>query len=283
MDITAMNSVNNYVKSINMQQKWQQKKESGDFSANGIRSVNEWIEEQKNKLSENNSEDKNSDKILTGIRAKMSCGGRLSPSEKSYLQRKDPVAYAQAMEVEAERAAYARELKKCRTKEEVMRFKMSHAAKSLANVNSVMNDPHIPQEKKLSAVMSEQQKMSAIEKETVDFVKSGDYAALPTEREKLKAEKDMEKAKSEEKRCKDANDKAKENENKPAAKDEKGVQQKEKHRPEEKPKITKEQAENTPEARKVRRAKAKAAYEESRDRYARELISTHNSGDLKKA
>lgn len=283
MDITAMNSVNNYVKSINMQQKWQQKKESGDFSANGIRSVNEWIEEQKNKLSENNSEDKSSDKILTGIRTKMSCGGKLSPSEKSYLQRKDPVAYAQAMEVEAERAAYARELKKCRTKEEVMRFKMSHAARSLANVNSVMNDPHIPQEKKLSAVMSEQQKMSAIEKETVDFVKSGDYAALPTEREKLKAEKDMEKAKSEEKRCKDANDKAKEQESKPAVKDEKGVQQKEKHRPEEKPKITKEQAENTPEARKVRRAKAKAAYEESRDRYARELISTRSSGDLKKA
>ncbi len=283
MDITAMNSVNNYVKSINMQQKWQQKKESGDFSANGIRSVNEWIEEQKNKLSKNNSEDKNGDKILTGIRTKMSCGGRLSPSEKSYLQRKDPVAYAQAMEVEAERAAYARELKKCRTKEEVMRFKMSHAARSLANVNSVMNDPHIPQEKKLSAVMSEQQKMSAIEKETVDFVKSGDYAALPTEREKLKAEKDMEKAKSEEKRCKDANDKAKEQESKPAVKDEKGVQQKEKHRPEEKPKITKEQAENTPEARKVRRAKAKAAYEESRDRYARELISTRSSGDLKKA
>ncbi len=283
MDLIGMNSINNYVKSISMQQKWQRKKESGNFSSNGIRSVNEWIEDQKNKLSDNSSDDKNNDKILTGIRTKMSCGGKLSPSEKSYLQRKDPVAYAQAMEVESERAAYIRELKKCRTKEEVMRFKMSHAAKSLTNVNAVMNDPHIPQEKKLSAVMSEQQKMSAIEKETADFVKSGDYAALPTEREKLKAEKDMEKARSEEKLCKDTNDKAEEQESKSAVKDENGALQKEDHRPEEKPEITKEQAENTPEARKVRRAKAKAAYEESRDRYAGELISTHNLSGLKKA
>ncbi len=260
-----------------MQNKWQQKKQSGDFSAGSIKSVNEWVEEQKSKL--NNSDDKNNDKVLTGIRSKLTCGSRLTPSEMSYLQRKDPIAYAQALDVEAERAAYIRELKKCRTKEEVQRFRMSHAAKALTTVNNVMNDPHIPQEKKLSAVMSEQQKMSAIEKETADFVKSGDYAALPTEREKLKAEKDMEKAKSEEKRCKDADRKAKEQENKPAAKDEKSTAK----RHEEKPKMTKEQAENTPEARKVRRAKAKAAYEESRDKYAQELISAHSESRSKKA
>ncbi len=278
MDFTSCGQINNYVKSIDMQQKWQQKKQSGDLSADGTKSVSQWVEEQKNKFSQNDNGG-SGDKTLTGIRNKLSCGGKLSPSEMRYLQKKDPIAYAQAMDVEAERAAYIRELKKCRTKEEVQRFKMSHAAKALTTVNSVMNDPNIPQEKKLSAVMSEQQKMSAIDKETAEFVKSGEYSALPTERERLKAEKDMEKAKAEEKRCKDSNEKAAEQERKPVHKDENGnkTEKKVSAHKKEKPRFTEEQAKNTPEARKVRRARAKAAYEENKDSYAKAILTSHAS------
>ena len=211
MDIYSISSVNSYVKSMDMQQKWQQKKKTGSFSPDR-KSVDEWVEEQKKKLSENqdeqNEKNKCKDKTLNGIRTKLSSGKRLTPSEMRYLQTKDPAAYAKAQAVETERASYQRQLKTCRTKEDLHRFKMIHVASALSEYNSIMHDPHMSAEEKAEAVAHVRNKMSAVEKETADFVKSGDYAGLPTDRERIKFEKDMARAKREECRSKYAGKKA---------------------------------------------------------------------------
>lgn len=256
MDISLMGSVNSYLKNMDLQQQWQQKKQSGSFAPEK-KSIDEWVDSQKKKLSEND-ENKKKDKILDSIKAKASSGKTLTPKELSYLQAKDPVAYAKAQSVATERAIYQRQLMTCRSKEDLHRFKMIHAASALSEFNSIKNDPSLSPEEKAEAVAHVRNKMSAVEKETADFVRSGDYAALPNEQERIRAEKNLARAKREERRCKNAEQKAREEQLRGRHKE-----KKRKYKLKERPKYTVRQAENSREVRKVRRANAKAAYAES--------------------
>ena len=256
MDFTSINSVNNYIKSIDMQQQWQQKQKTGNYAENK-KSVDEWVEEQKKKLAENQEEqNKNKDKTLNGIRNKLSSGQKLTSSEMRYLQVNDPVSYANAQSVSTARAVYQRQLLTCRTKEDIHRFKMIHVASALSEYNSIKNDHNMSAEEKAEAIANVRNKMSAVEKETSEFVRSGDYAALPTQTERIRAEKQLARAKREEQRCKNAEKKAKKEQLR-------NKDKKRKYRLKEKPKYTTQQAANSYEARKVRRANAKAAYYES--------------------
>lgn len=254
MDFTSINSINNYIKSIDLQQKWQQKQETKNFSPDK-KSIDEWVEEQKKKLSENNEEqNKKQDKTLNNIKTKLSSGASLTPQEMRYLQMKDPASYARAQSVATERAYYQRQLMTCRTKEDVHRYKMIHAASALSEYNSIKNDRNMSAEEKAEAIAHVRNKMSAVEKETNKFVRSGDYASLPTDRERIKAEKDMARARREECRSKYA---------KKRARIERDKKKKRQYQLKSKPKYTVLQAQNTREAVKVRRANAKAAYYES--------------------
>lgn len=274
MDISLIGSVNSYVKSMDLQQQWQQKKQSGSFSPDK-KSTREWVEEQKKKLSENQDAEKNKkDKTLDGIRTKLSSGKSLTPKEMRYLQMKDPAAYIKAQSVETERAAYQRQLKTCRSKEDLHRFKMIHAASALSEVNSAMNDPHMSAQEKAEAVAHVRNKMNAVEKETARFVKSGDYAALPNEQERIRAEKQLARAKREERRCRDAEKRAREEQLR-------SKEKKRRYKLKEKPKYTVQQAKNSREARKVRRANANAAYNESMNAALAMITSSSKALDSK--
>lgn len=79
--------------------------------------------------------------------------------------------------------AYEQELKKCRTKEDVQRLKLSRIGSSLATVKSIENNPHITQEKKLQMISLENAKCEKLERNT-----------QATEAEKAKAEKELQAA-----------------------------------------------------------------------------------------
>ena len=253
MDISLMGSVNSYVKSIDLQQQCQQKKKTGSFLPDK-KSVDEWVDSQKQKLSGNQDDEKNT--VLTSIKTKVSSGRRLTPAEMRYLQANDPAAYAKAQSVATERAIYQRQLMTCRTKEDLHRFKMAHVASALSEFRSVTHDSGMTLEEKAEAVAHVRNKMSAVADETSKFVRSGDYAALPNEQERIRAEKQLARAKREERRYRNAEKKAREEQLR-------NKEKKRKYRLKEKPKYTVRQAENSREARKVRRANAKAAYAES--------------------
>ena len=255
MDIYSISSVNSYVKSIDLQQQWQQKKETGSFSPEK-KSVDEWVDSQKKAIA--GDPDREKDKTLETIKTKASSGRNLTSAEMRYLQTKDPVAYAKAQAVATERAIYQRQLLTCRTKEDLHRFKMAHVASALSEFRSITHDHSMSLEEKAEAVAHVRNKMSAVNKETFDFVRSGDYASLPSEAERIRAEKQLARAKREEHRCKKAEKKAREEQLRNRKKD-----KKRKYRLKEKPKYTVQQAANSYEARKVRRANAKAAYYES--------------------
>lgn len=293
MSIMMVTSINTYTKSMEMKMKWQKKQASGDYTADGSTSADSAVQKQLEDIRE--SQKDGSSQMAAQIDLKMMSGKRLSAEEMEYLKEHDPETYRKAKAIEMEREAYERELKNCRTKEEVQRVKAAHAAAGLDQVNNIKNNPNIPSGKKLALIKQELAKATAFDDSMRSFVQSGDYKKLPTEAEQQKAEKDMEEAKKAELGLDEESRKAEKEEEK---KDEEtevsgssdaesldkknddsdttaeeliseensmrkaiiDAQAREAREKVTSAKKTRAQAEVTPEARKVRQAKAKAAY-----------------------
>ncbi len=277
MNFLTVQSLNTYTKNMEMQMKWQRKKETGDFTADGSTKLDA-VSRQAEEIRKANADGSN--KMSNQIDMKLNSGQKLTAEEMEYLQKHDPQKYQKVKQIEAEQENYEKELKRCKTKDEVQRVKMAHTAASFSAVNSIMNNPVIPENKKFELIMQEHRKNMAIEETTRAFVESGKYAKLPTEEERLKAEKDLKEAEEaelhpEEKPEGEEPVKAKDNntddtqevldagaetlrqaETEAAKREAKAtINERE---------MTRAQAETSPEAMKVKRAKAQAAYKMSR-------------------
>ncbi len=281
MNIAMMCSMNTYTQNMKMQMKWKERQSSGNYvSKSGRETVSDaekLLRERQEKATDLFKQNTSS-VSREQIDAKMRSGKRLSAAEMEYLKEHDPQTYQKAREIEMEREAYERELKRCRTKEEVQRVKLSHAAASMAAVKEADTNPNIPEGQKLALVMQELAKSNALGEVERTFIKSGGYQALPSENERLKAEKDLKEAEEAEKGIDDKTDDTPEETvdscQKEAAEhsaEEKALSRKGKREPTEAEQrkareiaggreMTRLEAEVTPEARKVRRAKAQAAY-----------------------
>ncbi|MEY8412574.1 hypothetical protein AALB51_15250 [Lachnospiraceae bacterium 62-26] len=192
MNFFTVQSIGAYTRNMEMQLKWQQKKESSDFTADGstkLDSVARQAEEIRLSQADGSA------KLASQIRSKLANGQKLTLEEMEYLEKHDPQTYQKVKAIEAEKKNYEKELKKCKTKEEVQRARMNHTAASLSAVNNIKNNPAIPEEKKLELIWQEHMKNMALEEITKEFVESGRYAKLPTEAEKAEAEKEIKEAK----------------------------------------------------------------------------------------
>lgn len=271
MNLFAVQNMGNYTKTMKMQMKWQKKKASGDFTADGSTKLDP-LRMQAEEIRKSRQD--GSAKLSAQIDLKLQCGQKLTAEEMEYLQKTDPQKYQKIKSMEAEQANYEKELKKCKTKEEVQRVRMAHTATSLSAVNSIKNNPAIPKEKKLELIMQEHYKHMALETSTKEFIESGKYAKLPTEAEKAKAEKDLEEAKkaelgienpiedtekTEDAKPKDADTTEKETEAEQILEDQVTLELAKRMLQNEQ-EMTRMEAETTPEAMKVKRAKAQAAY-----------------------
>lgn len=288
----TVQSMGSYTKNLEMQMKWQKKKTTGDFTADGSTKLGDPIRQQAEEIRKSRKD--GSSKLSAQIDLKLQSGKKLTAEEMDYLQKTDPQKYQKIKAMEAEQENYEKELKRCKTKEEVQRVRMTHTATSLNAVNSIMNNPVIPEEKKFELIMQEHYKHMALETSTQEFVESGRYAALPTEAEKAKAEKDLEEAKKAELGIEEPSEETEEtetDETKDAEPKEPGSTEKEAeaekirkdHAALELAKIrneremTRMEAESTPEAMKVKRARAQAAYKENQP----EIISVRQALDVK--
>lgn len=293
MNFFAVQNMGNYMKNMEMQMKWQKKKTTGDFTADGSTKMDDPVRQQAEEIRKSRAD--GSSKLSAQIDLKLNSGQKLTAEEMDYLQKTDPQKYQRLKAMEAEQKNYEQELKRCKTKEEVQRVRMAHTATSLNAVNEIKNNPVIPEEKKFELIMHEHHKHMALETSTKEFVESGKYAKLPTEAEKMKAEKDLKEAEeaelgieepAEEKKepedmeagkvgaGESAEDKELEAENvlkeKAAIEFAKGDLRKERE-------MTRMEAETTPEAMKVKRARARAAYKENQP----EIISVRQTLDIK--
>lgn len=267
MNFFSVQSLNSYTKNMEMQMKWQKRKDTNDFSADGTTTIDNWVKQQADEIRQSNQD--GSAKLQAQIDLKLKCGQRLSAEEMEYLRKNDPESYQHVKSVQAEQKQYEEELKRCKTKDEVERVKMLHTASSLGAVNSIMNNPAIPENKKFELVMREHQKNAALQQSTKEFVESGKYAKLPTEQERLKAEKDLKEAKEAEQNIDDPTQdtveevvekaqKTDQEESQDSAVKEALIQDAKEVLSQRE--MTRAEAELTPEALKVKRAKARAAY-----------------------
>ncbi len=294
---TDLYSVNSYLKNMDMQNKWEQKQRTGNYKADGIKSASEWAEKQRDTF-EKKERENDRDTVLDSIKNKAAYGGYLTASELQYLKSKDEAAYQRAVTAENERKIYEHELRMCRTKEDVQRYKMHHTAYSAERVKSAVNDASMSEDEKLDSVMGEFQRMSAVNKAERDFIRSGEYSKLPSQAEKLKAERDLKRAQKEEsraaaekraekkaeakERAEKARQKRKEEKAKAEGKKVRSLSKKKRKFKAKKAKYTTAQAQNTNEARKVRRANAKADYEMTKGYEARAVIAGSSGGlDIK--
>ncbi|MDR2582384.1 MAG: hypothetical protein LBC75_02765 [Fibromonadaceae bacterium] len=158
--------ITNYVKTAQLEQKWQQKKfeMSGDKSKE-TGGVNDWMKAKR----------------IGDIKNKMKSGKRLSFEEKEFLRINAPDLYEKAMKIEKERDEFRRALEKCKTKEEAMRLQTSKALELQTEAQAMSCKFKDGQERDESEFIA--MRMMAIFDEYADFTKSKEYSEMPNEYE----------------------------------------------------------------------------------------------------
>ena len=174
-------TIKNQVHLQALDQKWQQKKQEL-FSPQKDKSEMTQQErmladfqEQAEKIRKQNE--------TADIYNKLKSGGTLTPDEISYLKEYDPEALSKYQEAQAEKKAYERQLKGCKTKEEVERLKLNRMGNFAAKAKSIVNDPYIPKSKKLELMNQLNNEVCVIRDAHHEFTKSRAYQELPTEEE----------------------------------------------------------------------------------------------------
>lgn len=188
MSFSIIGNMNTYLKSMQMKSVWDLKKKSGNYDAKGATDIQQMLDQIAGKTEDGSRQQ---DEKLSEILQKVYAGKKLSSDEMEYLRDKAPLVYKELVAIEEEQKAYERELRRCETKEEVERLRMNKINSSLMTVNAVGSNPNIPKEKKMEIIAQEKRRVDAIVESTEKFVKSGEYAKLPTEAEAAAARKEQ--------------------------------------------------------------------------------------------
>lgn len=243
MDFWSVGNLNCYVKNLKLQTQWTLKQQTGNYDTKGD-TLEEWLDGPTHQMEQTETPyGSGGDKTLRKIHQKLEAGGKLTQKERDYLQNHDPEAYRELVNMEREQKAYEQQLRRCKSQEEVERLRMTRINISLTRVRAVEHNPNILLSKKLEIAMTEKQRVYRIAESTREFVASGEFAKLPTRTEEAEAARD-------------------EVDTQPSATQQKNdVPQPSEGtgRPESKGEPIDVDTES-PEERKVRRAKARAAY-----------------------
>lgn len=147
-----------------------------------------------------------------GIANKVMSGKKLSSEEIEYLQKKNPELLKKYRDMQEEMKAYERQIRRCKTKEEVERVRVNKINGYLAQAKSVSNNPAIPKGEKKAILEEIVARLTNMEKVHMKFVKSVEYKDLPREQEiaKERAEKTSERQEAATEMLKEAGEKQEE-------------------------------------------------------------------------
>ena len=121
--------------------------------------------------------------VANGIANKVMSGKTLSSEEIEYLQQKNPELLKKYREMQEEMKAYERQLRNCKTKEEVERVRVNKVNGYLAQAKSISHNAVIPKAEKKAMLEQIMARLTNMEKVHVKFVKSVEYKELPKEQE----------------------------------------------------------------------------------------------------
>ena len=178
-------TIYNAGKMLEMTQKWEQKKSSGNILKKEVKELSP--EEQQLKMYQEQLEREREGNEYSSIYAKIQSGQELSPAEEDKLRAKDPKMYMEYKADRMEQEAYEKKLKNCKTKEEAERLHVNRMNGKLSELKSIVNNPNIPKSEKLK----EAQRILGDTTKTAQifhtFTKSVEFKELPTEEEVMEA------------------------------------------------------------------------------------------------
>lgn len=172
--------IRNEVKLRMLDIKWQQKKTEIQRPKKELTPEQSLI-----KNFQEQAEQEQENRATAALYSKLKSGGKLSPEEIAYLEKKDPEALRKYREALAEKAAYKEELRNCKTKEDVDKVKLNKLGMFAAEAKNVANSPYIPEAKKVQMMGELLNRISLVQEAHVEFVSSAEYQNLPTEEEIL--------------------------------------------------------------------------------------------------
>lgn len=188
--IFVSGTITNAVKMMEMETRWQQKKNQGEPLSKKERNERaNWTEEQRMIANfQEELEQNRESKKMQGIMNKVAAGQELTNDEISYLKQKNPQGLKAYEEIRAEKEGYKRQLENCKTKEEVDRLKMVKMGEFAASVKKAEGNSCIPKGAKLAIAQKALGEAKVVEELHQEFIRSGQYEALPSE-EELREEK----------------------------------------------------------------------------------------------
>lgn len=173
--IPMIGTIKSAVRQAELNSKWQQKKDSigsKKFLQEKTpeqRQIDAFLEDLE-KIHENDD--------YSQIYNKIKSGKRLSSKEAECLRKRDPQAYADYKVAEAEKEAFKKKLRNCKTKDEVRKLKVTQMGNYLATAKSVTNNPQIPKSKKIEILGRLMGRVNGIEEIYTEFVKTTEYTGL---------------------------------------------------------------------------------------------------------
>ena len=170
-------TIKNSVNLAALDNKWQQKKQN--FAKKEYQNMT--AEERQLQHFKEQADEIREGRKKADIDAKLQSGGKLTPEEIEYLKRTDPAALKEYEEIQKERESYKKQLKNCKSKEEVEKLKTIKMGQFMAEAKEVTNNPHIPKGKKCQLMKKMLSRIYAVEEEHEKFVQSAKYAELPEE------------------------------------------------------------------------------------------------------
>lgn len=159
--------------------KWQKKKED----INHKDKSNMTQDERMLQSLQEQARDVRKQQSTSDIYNKLKSGGTLTAEEIAYLKENDPEALADYEKAQAEKKAYEKALKNCRTKEDVDRLKMNKLGNFATEAKNIANNPYIPKDKKLQLMNKLNNEVCLIRDAQMEFEKSKTYENLPKEAE----------------------------------------------------------------------------------------------------
>lgn len=168
-----------------LDQKWQQKKDSGNvLSRKEINERENWTQADwmKHDFEEQLARNREAGK-KTGLSNKIMSGETLTPEEEEYLENNDPQTLQRYRQTKAEKKSYEKKLRSCKTREEVQRLKTNTLSGYLTAFKKIENDPYIPLSEKLAKAQEMLGKSKNIEAAERKFMTTARYRELPTEQE----------------------------------------------------------------------------------------------------
>lgn len=164
-------SLNTQMNNMKLKMKWELKK------ANGFNDVDPF---KRTLLQQAESVRKNAP--IEAISNKIKSGKKLSIAELEYIKKNAPQLYEQAVKAMKERESYREELRKCKTKDEVMALKTQKVAQYVSEVNSIEGNSVLSDGAKLAALSGILMRLNGAEAELGEFM-SEEGANLKWQRE----------------------------------------------------------------------------------------------------